>query len=145
MITSLANTQAYEKHLKLFKEWFFTHFEKCEKLKLKFAIKCLHEGVGVCGQYGIQRTSILYANSCGPRISTIRPTAAWSTPTVSLNPRYLEVVESFSRCPYRLMTLVLTLERFIDETNKERNLVDVLVFIHQNEEFWILNGSEDKK
>ena len=49
----------------------------------------------LCGQYGIQRTSTLYANSSGPRISTIRPSAARSTPTVSLNPGFLEVDEVF--------------------------------------------------
>ena len=48
---------------------------------------------------GYNRTSTLYANSSGPRISTIRPTAAWSTPDVSLNPGYLEVVEVFLEVP----------------------------------------------
>ena len=43
------------------------------------------------------------------------------------------------------MPLVMALERCIDEENKGRNLVDDLVFIHQNKEFLILNGSEDKK
>ena len=44
---------------------------------------------------GYNRTLTLYANSSGPHISTIRPTAAWSTPTVSLNPGFLEVDEVF--------------------------------------------------
>ena len=44
---------------------------------------------------GCNRTSTLYANSSGPHISTIRPTAAWSTPDVSLNPGFLEVDEVF--------------------------------------------------
>ena len=33
---------------------------------------------------GYNGTSTLYANSSGPRIGMIRPTAAWSTPAVSL-------------------------------------------------------------
>ena len=44
---------------------------------------------------GYNRTSTLYANSSGPCISTIRPTAAWSTPDESLNPGFLEVDEVF--------------------------------------------------
>ena len=44
---------------------------------------------------GCNRTSTLYTNSSGPRISTIRPTAAWSTPDVSLNPGFLEFDEVF--------------------------------------------------
>ena len=48
---------------------------------------------------GYNMTSTLYANSSGPRISTIRPTAAWSTPDVSLNPGFLEVDEVFLDVP----------------------------------------------
>ena len=44
---------------------------------------------------GYNGTSTLYANFSGPRICTIRPTAAWSTSAVSLNPGFLEVDEVF--------------------------------------------------
>ena len=48
---------------------------------------------------GYNRTPTLYANFSGPCISTIIPTAAWSTPDVSLNPGFLEVDEVFLDVP----------------------------------------------
>ena len=58
-------------------------------------VRVMVNGWALFGQYGLQWTSTLYANSSGPRMSTIRPTAAWSTPTVSLNPGLPEVDEVF--------------------------------------------------
>ena len=46
---------------------------------------------------GYNGTSTLYANSSGPRISTIRPTAAWSTPAISLTLDSSRSMRSFSR------------------------------------------------
>ena len=46
---------------------------------------------------GYNRTSRLYANSSGPHISTIRPTAAWSTPAVSLTLDSSRLMRSFLR------------------------------------------------
>ena len=54
------------------------------------------------------RTSMLYANSSGPCICTIRSTAAWSTPAISLT---LDSSGSFLRSPYLSMPFVLELER----------------------------------
>ena len=28
----------------LVKEWYYVHFEKCEKFQLTYAMKCIHEG-----------------------------------------------------------------------------------------------------
>ena len=46
---------------------------------------------------GYNGTSTLYANSSGPRICTIRPTAAWSTPAVSLTLDSSRLMRCFSR------------------------------------------------
>ena len=92
---------------------------------------------------GYNGTSTLYANSSRPRICTIRPTAAWSTPAVSLTLDSLRSMRSFSRRTLPVDDVCSGTRTLHWWINKVRNLVDVLVFIHQNEEFWIL-GKDQK-
>ena len=114
--------------------FFFCHLQKSSNL------------FNNCGLYvvcmGYNGTSTLYANSSGPRISTIRPTAAWSTPAVSLTLDSSRSMRSFSRRTLPVDDVCSGTRTLHWWINKVRNLVDVLVFIHQNEEFWILDKDQ---